>query len=180
MADRNDGTPPRTALLDLPNALIECIARALRLLELGRFARSSVVCRAAAESARPEVVAIEVARRLTADKWISMNALCAACPHLIAQHGPAKVGPQAFWNCTSLMSITLPSSVTSISSDAFIRCTSLTTVTLPATLTRIGNWAFCACRSPAAITLPASLKKIGIGAFFNFRDSSAGRAQGHP
>jgi len=41
------------------------------------------------------------------------------------------IGVEAFCNCTSLTSITIPNSVTSIGAGAFIYCTSLTSVTIP-------------------------------------------------
>jgi hypothetical protein len=161
----NDGELPQTALLDLPDALVECIARALGLLELGRFARSSVVCRAAATAALPEVVASEVARRLEAHMQID-NALCAACPHLVVPHGPAKVGWVAFWKSISLMSIELPLSITSIGNDAFKLCTSLTSITLPASLTEIGAGTFKSCTALTTITLPPLVTKIRMSTFY--------------
>ena len=49
---------------------------------------------------------------------------------------------QAFFNCTSLTSITIPSGVTSIGGSAFDGCTSLTSITIPSGVTSIGNQAF--------------------------------------
>ena len=45
--------------------------------------------------------------------------------------GGTSIGNYAFYNCTSLASITIPSSVKSIGSSAFYGCTSLTSITLP-------------------------------------------------
>ena len=45
----------------------------------------------------------------------------------------------AFWNCTSLTSITIPDRVTSIGANAFRSCTSLTSITIPDGVTSIGN-----------------------------------------
>ena len=52
------------------------------------------------------------------------------------------IGGNAFYNCISLTSVTIPNSVTSIGSYAFIYCTSLTSVTIPSSVTSIGDWAF--------------------------------------
>ena len=52
------------------------------------------------------------------------------------------IGYQAFFDCTSLTSITIPDSVTSIGSTAFSVCTSLTSVTIPDSVISIGYRAF--------------------------------------
>lgn len=52
------------------------------------------------------------------------------------------VGDNAFRGCTSLASITLPSSVTSIGEYAFYDCENLTKVVLPSSIESIGAYAF--------------------------------------
>src|ERR1022692_2326316 len=51
------------------------------------------------------------------------------------------IGSCAFSNCTSLTSVTIPSSVTSIGNTAFFRCTSLTNVTIGTNVTCIADYA---------------------------------------
>ena len=48
----------------------------------------------------------------------------------------------AFYNCSSLTSVTIPNSVTSIGDNAFQYCSSLTSITIPYSVTSIGNEAF--------------------------------------
>ena len=48
----------------------------------------------------------------------------------------------AFSGCSSLTSITIPSSVTSIGEKAFDACTSLTSITIPSSVKTIGRLAF--------------------------------------
>ena len=68
---------------------------------------------------------------------------------------------------TWLTSITIPDSVTSIGSYAFSNCSNLTSITLPANLTSIGDRAFSNCSNLTSITLPSNLTSIGEWAFTN-------------
>ena len=76
------------------------------------------------------------------------------------------IGNYAFYDCSSLTSITLPNSVTSIGSGAFSSCSSLTSITLPNSVTSIGEMAFAWCSSLTSITIPNSVKNIGGEAFW--------------
>ena len=71
----------------------------------------------------------------------------------------------AFSCCSSLTSLTLPSSLQSIGDCAFLGCKSLTSLTLPSSLQSIGGGAFWGCKSLTSLTLPSSLQSIGGGAF---------------
>ena len=51
----------------------------------------------------------------------------------------------AFYGCSGLTSITIPSSVTSIPSYAFNGCSGLTSITIPSSVTSIGSYAFNNC-----------------------------------
>ena len=51
----------------------------------------------------------------------------------------------AFYGCSALESIVLPSSLTDISHGAFWGCSSLEEITIPSTVTRIGIYAFYMC-----------------------------------
>lgn len=75
------------------------------------------------------------------------------------------IGGNAFQNCTSLTTISLPDSLTSIGGSAFYGCGALTTISLPDSLTRIGDRVFQDCTSLTTINLPNSLASIGGGVF---------------
>jgi len=79
--------------------------------------------------------------------------------------GGTSIGDWAFRNCSSLTSITIPSSVTSIGDEAFYDCSSLTSITIPDSVTSIGEHAFHHCSSLASITIPSSVTSIGGYAF---------------
>ena len=61
------------------------------------------------------------------------------------------IGNQAFDGCSSLTSLTLPSSVTSIGSSAFSGCSGLTSLTLPSSVSSIGESAFSGCSGLSSI-----------------------------
>ena len=75
------------------------------------------------------------------------------------------IGYMAFHDCSSLTSITIPTSVTSIGGCAFQGCSSLTSITIPNSVTSIGNYTFEYCRSLTSITLPNSVTSIGSYTF---------------
>ena len=75
------------------------------------------------------------------------------------------IGQDAFDDCDSLTSITIPDSVTTIGSYAFYDCYSLTSVTIPDSVTTIGARAFYTCDSLTNITIPDSVTTIGRSAF---------------
>ena len=75
------------------------------------------------------------------------------------------IGRQAFWNCMSLKTVTIPSSVTSIGDSAFSGCSSLTSITIPSSVTSIDYDAFGGCSGLTSITIPSSVKSIGNQAF---------------
>ena len=70
----------------------------------------------------------------------------------------------AFQGC-AITSITLPSTITSISSCAFISCKNLKKVVLPSTLKDIGWGSFAYCSSLSDIQLPEGLTYISAWAF---------------
>ena len=77
-----------------------------------------------------------------------------------------KLGDYAFYGCSGLTSLTLPSSVTKIGCYALSNCIGLTSLTLPSSVTEIGEHAFLNCRGLTNFTIPSGVTKIGAGAFF--------------
>ena len=75
------------------------------------------------------------------------------------------IGNLAFSNCTSLTSVTIPSSVTSIGWKGFYGCTSLSAIEIPESVTIIGDAAFSNCRGLTALTIPVNVVAIGANAF---------------
>ena len=71
------------------------------------------------------------------------------------------IGLDAFRDCRSLTSVTIPNSVGSIGSGAFMDCRGLTSITIPNSVTSIGSYAFIRCSSLKYFAFGNQLKKIG-------------------
>ncbi len=80
------------------------------------------------------------------------------------------IGEKAFSGCTALKNITIPESVTQIGANAFAGCASLTDVTIPEGVTQIGHYAFSDCTALKNITIPESVTFIGNYAFYICRN----------
>jgi hypothetical protein len=76
------------------------------------------------------------------------------------------ISSNVFNSCTSLASVTIPQSVTLIDFNAFYGCTGLTTFTIPNSVTTIGEDAFNGCTGLTTFTIPNSVTTIGQDAFY--------------
>ena len=77
------------------------------------------------------------------------------------------VEDEAFKECSELLSVTIPNSVTSIGLSAFRGCSSLESINIPNHLTSIGDRTFMGCCSLSSIDLPDSLTYISDQSFQN-------------
>ena len=132
----------------------------------------------------------DAAKVTTISTWFKSNADITSFDELKYFTGVTALENSAFYGCSALKSITLPSSISSISYYAFKSCTvleevknfentsieilqdeifrgtSLKSIVLPRTVTLINNNAFYGCSSLREIAIPESLTKINGGAFY--------------
>lgn len=80
------------------------------------------------------------------------------------KYNVTRIGIQAFNQCTSLISVSLPSTIKSIEQKAFYGCSKLNSIILPNALETIGTQAFYGS-SLTEITIPASVTTIQKEAF---------------
>jgi hypothetical protein len=79
--------------------------------------------------------------------------------------GVTSIEDSAFYNCQNLTSVNIPDGVTSIKINAFSRCNSLENVTLNENLVSIKSGAFRYCVSLETISIPSTVRDLGNGAF---------------
>merc|ERR1712008_385526 len=84
----------------------------------------------------------------------------------------------AFFGCVSLVSINLPSRLTTIANYSFRGCLSLVSITLPVALATIGIAAFEGCTNLSGITLNSEAT-IGNNAFRGCAFLNRGRPSCH-
>ena len=83
----------------------------------------------------------------------------------VVGEGMTVLASAAFYNCTALTQVTLPSTLETIGNDAFAGCAALQTLTLPGGLKSIGSRAFQGCTALQVVEFPNSLTSIGNNTF---------------
>ena len=81
------------------------------------------------------------------------------------------IGEDAFYDCTSLTSVTIGNSVTSIGDRAFSNCDSLTSITIPDSVTEIGDAAFYYCTSLTSVYCKPTTPPTGDEYMFSINAS---------
>lgn len=81
--------------------------------------------------------------------------------------GLKKIGTNAFYGCTGIKDITIPSSVNELGFGAFQNCSSLENVTIENGITSLPKQLFYNCESLKSVVIPESVESIGNVAFAN-------------
>ena len=75
------------------------------------------------------------------------------------------IGYAAFYGCSDLTAVTIPSTVTSVTTSSFRGCTSLGVLNITDGLKKIESNAFLGCSRLNYIIIPSSMTSIGTSAF---------------
>lgn len=86
-------------------------------------------------------------------------------PPEIGGYPVTTIGDYAFFYCSELTEITIPSSVTHIDDSAFYLCTALTSIKIPNSVKTIGANAFSDCAKLDTVTMGNGITSIGSKAF---------------
>ena len=90
---------------------------------------------------------------------------CSGLTSLTIPSSVTSIGWSAFSGCSGLTSLTIPSSVTMISGEVFSGCSGLTSLVIPSSVTLISRSAFSGCSALTSLTIPSSVTSIGWSAF---------------
>ena len=90
---------------------------------------------------------------------------CTSLTSVTIPNDVEQVGIYAFANCSNLTDVVLKIGVKQIGDGVFQRCSALTYVSIPVTVRTIGGWAFCECTGLTEIAIPDSVTDIGSFAF---------------
>ncbi|MGM9665165.1 MAG: leucine-rich repeat domain-containing protein, partial [Eubacteriales bacterium] len=90
---------------------------------------------------------------------------CSSLTSVTIGNGVTSIGRWAFDGCSGLTSIEIPDSVTSISYSAFSGCTGLTSIVIPGSVESIGEIAFSNCTGLTSVTIESGVTSIGNQAF---------------
>ena len=91
---------------------------------------------------------------------------CTNITSVIIPSNVTEIGKSAFYGCEALQKITIPSKLNVLSESVFSGCKSLKNITIPNGVTEIGANAFSSCSELTSITIPDSVTYIGKGAFY--------------
>lgn len=84
---------------------------------------------------------------------------------VVVKEGTLKIASNAFMDCNSIVSVSLPNSLVSIGESAFYGCTKLVTINIPSSIETINANTFKNCISLSAIEFPEGMKTIGYETF---------------
>ena len=87
-------------------------------------------------------------------------------PAMIDGFKVTSIADKAFYEESSLSSVTIPDGVTKIGSSAFFHCSSLSKVVIPDSVAELGALVFWGCDSLSEIVIPEGVPKIGYSAFY--------------
>lgn len=82
------------------------------------------------------------------------------------------IGRNAFRNCTQLTAMVLPETVSEIGTAAFSHCTALESISLPKGITALRDSLFQSCQSLTAMDIPTGVTSIGEHTFENCKQLS--------
>ena len=90
---------------------------------------------------------------------------CSSLTSITIPSSVTSLGESCFEECSGLRSITIPSSVTSLGKSCLKNCSGLTSITIPSSVTSLEYRCFCHCSGLRSITIPSSVTSLGESCF---------------
>lgn len=112
--------------------------------------------------------------------WITVNAplidfsvaqttptnICLQMLEAVHLQSVVEVSSYAFANCTSLVDVSLPNTLTALGTYCFSGCNSLAAVTIPESITTLPNYCMTNCSNLRSFTLPINATSTGTDCFY--------------
>lgn len=90
---------------------------------------------------------------------------CTSLTEVSFDDGVEDIGKWAFYRCSGIVTLNLPSTLTKVQDSGFSKCTSIKTLVLPDNLVEIGSYGFGTLSGLTSLTLPAKMQTLKSSAF---------------
>ena len=118
---------------------------------------------------RTSATELEVACKVFSDNNRTAYSGSVTIPSTVTYMGKTfnvtSIGEYAFYNCTAINALTLPTGITELGMGAFEGCSALTQMTIPAGISVVEDELFYGCSAMKVVVLPPSITAIGENAF---------------
>lgn len=101
------------------------------------------------------------------DKTMLVAFPCAHSGVYSIPEGTLAIGYAAFYKCSGLEEITMPSTLKTIENAAFVKCSGLIFAEIPESVTSLGGYAFSGCSSLKSVSIPRSVSELKEYTFAN-------------
>ena len=85
------------------------------------------------------------------------------------KQGVTNIGYDAFYECSNLSSVIIPSTVKYIEGEAFLKCKNLKSVNIPESINYLGGGAFQCCENLVSVNIPNAVTEINTMTFCECR-----------
>ncbi len=86
---------------------------------------------------------------------------CDSLTSVVIPSSVTSLGEYCFWGCNNLISVNIPSSIKQLRKSCFRYCSSLASVIIPSSVTSLDEFCFSDCTSLKSIVIPSSVKSVG-------------------
>jgi len=114
------------------------------------------------------LIGVTFAPNDTSLKYLGASAftMCISLVTITIPDSITEIREYTFYGCVSLLNVVLPDTITQIGRSAFYDCEALKSVNLPEGLTEIADYTFLQCYALTSVKIPSTVTRIGDYAFY--------------